>query len=171
MRPILFLVTWMIYLLSLYSLFAQSNVRSYAHHPVYIYNFCKFTQWPSIKTEIKIGVLGNTPLYEGLKRMAATKSTYNLKFTIEKYNTINDIKDCDVLFVPFTTPYDIKEISEKLVGKSVMLITEDEKHVQETCFNFVVREGKLMYQVNKKQCEKAKLKVSTKLLSLGILVD
>lgn len=150
---------------------AQANVRNYAHHPVYIYNFCKFTQWPAVKTELKIGVLGNSPLYEGLRRMAATKSTYNLKFIVEKYNNPNDIKDCDVLFIPFTSPFDVKGIAQKLIGKNVMIITEDEKHIRDACFNFVVKEGKLMYQVNKQQCDKAKLKVSTKLLSLGIIVD
>ncbi|PKQ70568.1 YfiR family protein [Raineya orbicola] len=149
----------------------QSNVRNYAHHPVYIYNFCKFTQWPAVKTELKIGVLGNSPLYEGLRRMAATKSTYNLKFIVERYNTPNDIKDCDVLFIPFTSPFDVKDIAQKLIGRNVMIITEDEKHIRDACFNFVVKEGKLMYQVNKQQCDRAKLRVSTKLLSLGIIVD
>ncbi|MCS6794621.1 MAG: YfiR family protein [Raineya sp.] len=171
MRRIFYSGLFYIFLSCIQLVLAQPNVRNYAHHPVYIYNFCKFTQWPAVKTELKIGVLGNSPLYEGLKRMAATKSTYNLKFIVEKYNNPNEIKDCDVLFIPFTTPFDVKEIAQKLVSKNVMLITEDEKYVRDACFNFVVKEGKLMYQVNKQQCDRAKLKVSTKLLSLGILVE
>ncbi|MCU0439853.1 MAG: YfiR family protein [Raineya sp.] len=146
------------------------GIRNYAHHPIYIYNFCRFTQWPDVKTEITIGVLGNSPLYQGLQRMAATKSTYNLKFIIKKFNTPTEIIGCDVLFVPYASNFDIKQVSQKIAGKNIMLITEDEKVKDVTCFNFVVKEGKLMYQVNKLQCEKSKLKVSQKLLSLGILI-
>lgn len=151
------------------NLFGQGT-RNYSHHPVYIYNFCRFTQWPETKQEIVIGVLGNTPLYQGLMKMAATKSTYNLKFVIKKYNTPAEIGNCDVLFVPFNTNFDIKQIYQKISGKPVMLITEDEKAKDWSTFNFVVLDGKLMYQVNKQQSEKAKLKISQKLLTLGIVI-
>ena len=151
------------------SLFGQ-GARNYSHHPIYIYNFCRFTQWPESKTEITIGVLGNTPLYQGLMKMAATKSTYNLKFLIKKYNTPAEIVNCDVLFVPFNTNFDMKQVYQKISGKPVMLITEDEKVKEMSCFNFVILDSKLMYQVNKQQCDRSKLKVSQKLLSLGIVI-
>ncbi len=151
------------------SVFGQ-GARNYSHHPVYIYNFCRFTQWPEIKEQIVIGVLGNTPLYQGLMKMAATKSTYNLKFIIKKFNTPAEIADCDVLFVPFNTTFDVKQVYQKISGKPVMLITEDEKAKDLSCFNFVILDSKLMYQVNKQQCDKSKLKVSQKLLSLGIVI-
>lgn len=146
------------------------GAKNYSHHPVYIYNFCRFTQWPETKTEIIIGVLGNTPLYNGLIKMAATKSTYNLKFIIKKYNNPIEAVGCDVLFVPFNTNFDIKQIYQKISGKHIMLITENENMKEWSSFNFVVINSKLMYQVNKQQCEKAKLKVSQKLLSLGIVI-
>jgi len=168
-KELLFRVFLVILFLTCSRITFGQGARNYSHHPVYIYNFCRFTQWPEAKTEIVIGVLGNTPLHQGLLKMAATKSTYNLKFIIKKYNTPAEI-DCDVLFVPFNTNFDIKQIYQKISGKSVMLITEDEKVKDWTCFNFVVLDSKLMYQVNKQQCEKAKLKVSQKLLSLGIVI-
>lgn len=169
-KPLFCCIFGLMLLLSISESVLGQGVRNYAHHPIYIYNFCRFTQWPEIKTEITIGVLGNSPLYQGLQKMATTKSTYNLKFIIKKYNNIAEIADCDVLFVPYASNFDIKQVYQKVANKSVMVITEDEKAKDFTCFNFVVIEGKLMYQVNKQQCDKAKLKVSQKLLSLGILI-
>jgi len=169
-KELLFRVFLIILFLTCSRITFGQGARNYSHHPVYIYNFCRFTQWPESKTEIIIGVLGNTPLYQGLMKMAATKSTYNLKFVIKKYNTPAEIVDCDVLFVPFNTNFDMKQIYQKIAGKPVMLITEDEKYKEISCFNFVILDSKLMYQVNKQQCDKSKLKVSQKLLSLGIVI-
>ena len=101
-----------------------------------------------------------------ITRFISTKSTYNLKFLIKKYNTPAEIVNCDVLFVPFNTNFDMKQVYQKISGKPVMLITEDEKVKEMSCFNFVILDSKLMYQVNKQQCDRSKLKVSQKLLSL-----
>ncbi|GAB4123186.1 MAG: hypothetical protein OHK0045_12930 [Raineya sp.] len=169
-RVLLIKLVFILLFLSLSSNLWGQGARNYSHHPVYIYNFCRFTQWPETKEQIIIGVLGNTPLYQGLMKMAATKSTYNLKFIIKKYNSPNESLDCDVLFIPFNTSANVRQINQKLAGKPVMLITEDEKVKDWSCFNFVILDSKLMYQVNKQQCERAKLKVSQKLLSLGIVV-
>ncbi|MDX1904108.1 MAG: YfiR family protein [Thermonemataceae bacterium] len=145
---------------------AQS-LKNYAYHPTYIYNFCRFTQWPQNKTQITIGVLGNSPIQQGLQKMAATKSNYNLKFVVKRFNTVSEINGCDVLFVPYATNTDIKQVHQKIVGKSVMLITENEQQKEYACFNFIGVNGKLMYQINKSQCEKSNLKVSQKLYALS----
>jgi YfiR/HmsC-like len=159
-------------LLSFQGVCQGTTPRHYAYHSVYLYNFCKYTQWPDKKTEIVIGVLGNSPVYQGLLKMASTKSTYALKFTIKKFDTVADITNCNLLFLPITSQVDFTQLVQKIEGKNVLLVTENEKFIKQgSCINFISANGKLMFQLSQKRTSKSGLKISTKLTSLAILVD
>ena len=147
--------------------FAQKN---YSYHPVYIYQFCKYVQWPGQSSERVIGVIGSSPLIPSLQKMANAKSTPEMRFVIKKFAKIEDATGCNILFVPTQVELTAEQ-TKRLEGKNTLLITENEKYIKGmSSINFIFVKGRLAFQLNKKQVSKANLKVATKLLSLAILV-
>ena len=166
-------------ILSLFCVFSFANFagnqafaqqKNYTYHPVYIYQFCKYVQWPGQSNERVIGVIGSSPLIPSLQRMANAKSTPEMRFVIKKFAKIEDVTGCNILFVPTQVELTTEQ-TKRLEGKNTLLITENEKHIQNmSSINFIFVKGRLAFQLNKKQVSKANLKVSSKLLSLAILV-
>ena len=148
--------------------FAQQ--KNYTYHPVYIYQFCKYVQWPGQGNERVIGVIGSSPLIPSLQKMANAKSTPEMRFVIKKFAKIEDVTGCNILFVPTQVELTAEQ-TKRLEGKNTLLITENEKYIQTmSSINFIFVKGRLAFQLNKKQVSKANLKVASKLLSLAILV-
>ncbi|MEM9981881.1 MAG: YfiR family protein, partial [Bacteroidota bacterium] len=150
---------------------ARKINKNYLYYPVYIYNFCKYIQWPEQGNEIVIGVLGNSAIIPQLQRMAYIKSNPNMRFIIKRFNDEKSIGYCHVLFLPNTYNVDIKQLYRNLQGKNILFITEDQRFIRKySCINFITVRGKPLFQMNTTQMSKAKLAVSNKLLSLAIVV-
>jgi hypothetical protein len=148
----------------------------YLYHSVFIYNFCKYIQWPEDNRLHIIGVLGDSPILQGLYRMARAKSSPYMRFIIRKYENIEDIEsNCHILFIPNTfalTPYRKAKLLQKIAGMPLLVLTENEEYIQEfSSINFIVKDSKLIFQINPQNIEKTGLKVSYQLLRLGIIVQ
>lgn len=148
----------------------------YLYHSVFIYNFCKYIQWPEDNRLHIIGALGDSPILQGLYRMARAKSSPYMRFIIRKYGAIEDIEsNCHILFIPNSFPLNASrkaQLLQKTKDIPLLIITENEEYIQDfSSINFIVRRGKLLFQINPENIEKAGLKVSYQLLRLGIIVQ
>lgn len=154
--------------------FGQSDnqaAKNYVYYPVFIYNFCKYIQWPNQGDEIVIGVLGNSPIIPQLQRMANAKSTPTMRFVIRKFNAEEEVADCHVLFLPNSFEPDIELLYKQVENKSILFITENEKYIRKySSINFIIVKGKPLFQMNRRQMAKSRLKVSQKLVSLAIVI-
>ena len=141
---------------------------------MFVYNFTKYIEWPSsYKTgNFVIGVLGESSLYTELQSMTQTKKAANQPFELKKFSSPADIDQCHMLVVPREEASKIDQVLAKVGGYSTLVITEEDGLAQRGAgINFVVRNNRQKFELNKTKIEKHDLKVSSSLLSLAIVVN
>jgi hypothetical protein len=137
---------------------------------VFIYNFSKYIQWPSESSSgnFEIGIVGETPLFKELQKMAQTRKVGSQPIEIKQYASIQDVENDHIVFVSIGSSPQLGQIVQKANSFPTLLITEKEGLVnQGSCINFLFDSGKLTFEISKSNIEYHALKVSSQLLNLG----
>lgn len=141
---------------------------------LFVYNFTKYIEWPADykSGNFVIGVLGDSPLTTELEKMAQTKKAVNQPIEVKKFSSVSDIGRCHMLILPTTEGAKISDAASRVKGNSTLIIGESSGLAQRgAAINFVVRENKQKFELNKTTIEAHKLKVSSNLLALAIVVN
>ncbi len=150
---------------------SAASAQNYQLHAVYINSFIKYIQWPSSEGDFVIGVIGDSPIIEHLEKMAAVKKAGEKSIVIKKFSSVATISNSDILFLPKESTIQLSEIITKSESWNTLIITEKEGlGIEGSGINFVERNGKLSFELNKSSLEAARLKVSTELTRLAILI-
>ena len=148
-----------------YFILINVKANDYKYHQFFIYTFINYTEWPSDydKGDITIGVLGNHPIVGELNKMSETKKINYREFNLKVFRKVKNIKKCHLLFVPFDKSSQMSEIIQQLRIKSpsTLLVTEKpDLLVQGSMINFIMINGKLYFEINRKNAEKSRLSIS-----------
>ncbi len=162
-------------LLSVAIIFASysSQAQIYNYYQIFMYNFAKYIQWPAEKQsgDFVIGVLGKSPLVSNLENMAATKKVGSQDIRVVVFESIDQVSNCHMLFIPSGKSSELNGVRAKLQNSATLLITENEGLARKgSNINFIVVDGKLRFELNKDETERANLKVSGDLTKLAILI-
>lgn len=144
--------------------------QAIAHTKVnYIYNFTKLIEWPPEykKGDFVIGVMNASPvLLSELNKLVAQKVSGTQKFVIKNFKSVSEINKCNILFVPESSNNLLAEIVKKLTGSSTLLITEVEGDARKgAAINFIWKDNKQAFELNKLNAEKNHLNVSSSLVA------
>lgn len=142
-------------------------------HSIFIYNFSKFIQWPDeYKTgDFVIGVLGNSPVLKHLKAMASNKKVGSQNFKIVNFKRPEEIGKCHILYIPTENSGELEDCVGIIANDATLIIT-DKPGLAEvgSGINFLIVDGKPKFELNKMATEKRKLKVSSELAKLAIMI-
>lgn len=147
--------------------------QSYQLHSVFIYSFAKYVQWPSEydQGDFEISVLGDSPMLSELKKLSEIKKVGNRTIKVNKLGSPADIKKCNILFVPADKSGQLNEVLAKIGSNSILVITEQAGMASKgSAINFVIRDGKIAFELNQGAMAKQGLKASTELTRLAILI-
>jgi hypothetical protein len=136
-------------------------------------NFTKLIEWPKSYREgnFVVGVVGESPLFSELSKMAKTKKVANQSLQIKKFNTTKDIAKCHILYVSRNQSEEISSVLKKVKSNSTLIITEKQGLVDKGAgINFIIKNNRQKFELNKKNVEKYKLKVSSNLEALAFTV-
>lgn len=140
---------------------------------VFMYNFSKYIEWPSDYTSgnFIIGIYGKSPLYDELVTMSQRKKAGNQDFEIKKINSVNEISKCHIIYMAPEKSFDLDNVIKQTKNYSTLIVGEKEGLAQKgTGINFVIRENKQKFELNVNNIEKKKLKVSSNLEALAIII-
>jgi hypothetical protein len=157
-----------------YSQKRPTQAQEYDLKAAYIYNITKFIYWESTipGNEFVIGVLGPSPIYEPLLDVVKGKTVNNKKIFVRQYTKVEDLNNCNMLFIPNNTNIPLNEILFKAKANKILTVSEKEGYgKQGTAINFVTINGKLKFEVNIKTLEALGLKASAQFLKLTIIID
>ncbi|HEX5171526.1 MAG TPA: YfiR family protein [Cyclobacteriaceae bacterium] len=147
--------------------------QNYKLRTVVVYSFTKYILWPEGYTtgDFEIKVLGESPFVNELKVMAQSKKVGDRPIKVTKINDLSEIKRCHVLIVPASRSSEISAILQSTEGQPVLVVTEEPGMGSKgSDINFVDKDGKLAFELNQNSINKRKLKVSTELTRLAILI-
>ena len=147
--------------------------QNYKMHSVFVYSFTRYVIWPDAYTtgDFEITVLGDSPIIDELKTMAQTKKVGDRAIKITRISSPSEIKKCNILFVSAGKTALIPEVMEKVNNQSILVISEESGAAQKgSNINFIVKDGKLAFELNQASVNRQGLKVSNELSRLAILI-
>jgi hypothetical protein len=147
----------------------------------YLYNFGRYVEWPAenaaaaggtAPSEFVIGVVGDSPVLTPLRTIAANKKVAGRSIALGEFKAERDFRACQLLFVPAgQDPELVKAILKKAHASATLVVGEEEgfalKHGH---IGFYSEQNSMKFEINAAAAEKAGLKISSKLLSVGRIV-
>lgn len=167
-----------LFLCLLFGLFGGTGFKAKAQNDMFkalfMYNFTKNIDWPhSYKTgDFVIGVLGNSSLIPELERIAKRKKAGMQKIIVAKYNTIEQIKNCHIIYIPASKSSKLNKVIKTLKTKPTLIITDKNGLARKgSCINYITIDGDQKFEINADNLRNKGLKVTKFLLSLAVLVQ
>lgn len=151
-----------------------SDAEEYKLKAAFIYNFTMYLEWqpPYIENEFIIGVVETSPINKYLEEIAKTEKVNGKKINLKKFNNLDDIRFCHVLFIPKDCNFSLEEIIVQPELKRTLTISEKEEYAKKgAAINFVEKDHKLKFEVNINTLESAGIKASAQLLKLAIVIN
>lgn len=167
MRKALFLVWCLL-------AFSQAGAQvPYQTHTLYIYSFGKFIQWPEEyrSGDFEIAVLGDSPIIAELEKMAQKKKMGDRTIRVISLTSLKDFKKSHILFIPAAQSGQLADCIQKIGEQSSLIVTEQAGlGAKGSDINFVVKEGRLVFELNQSSFSKHKLKAANELTRLAIII-
>jgi hypothetical protein len=158
-----------IFALNLTVCFAQN----YKLHTVFIYSFTRYVIWPDAynQGEFEILVMGDSPIVEALQDMAQAKKVGDRPIKVTRINSPSEIRKCNILFVPASKSAQLNDVVSKVSNQSILIITEEPGlGAKGSVINFIMKEGKLAFELNQSAVARQNLKIANELSRLAILI-
>lgn len=161
------------------SLKAQARNQGSQEYPVklaFVYNFTKFVEWPpgsysGAGSPLTICIVGDDPFSPELEGELQTREVRGHPVKIEKLRPDDELKACQIVFVPLTAETHATRIVMRLKRSSTLTIGETEGFAMlGGIINLTIDGNKLHFEVNPIAADRAGLKISSKLLSLAKIV-
>ena len=142
----------------------------------FLYNFTKFVEWPAdtypdAGSPLAICIVGEDPFNPDMEADLRTRTSGGHPVDVRTLHPNDMLKECQLVFVPAKEKKLAARIVSELNGLSTLTVGETEGFASiGGIINLTVEEDKLRFQVNPLAAEHARLKLSSKLLSMAIIV-
>jgi hypothetical protein len=165
----------MLMLRGLYSGNCNAQETDYKAYTLFIYNFMKYVEWPEAqsKGDFVIAVMGDSPISKELQTLASTKKLKGRNIVLKRVDTPEQAEGCQLLFIPNSKSSLVKTLKDQTKDKPILIVGEREGLAKKGAgLSFVtLDDDELKFDINKKEIEQHQLKISSSLLSLGIVVN
>lgn len=144
--------------------------REYQVKAVFLFNFTQFVEWPAdafahANAPLVIGVLGEDPFGAYLDETVRGERANGRPLTVERYRRIQEIGDCQVLFISRSETNQLDQILVSLAGKPVLTVSDGEGFTRRGgMIRLATIAGKIQLRINLQAAKAAQLTISSKLL-------
>jgi hypothetical protein len=155
---------------------AQEALPEYQVKAAYLYNFLKFVEWPESAfpdplAPIVIGISGNDPFGNSLPQVIIGKTVQGRDLVIHKYHSGEDMHGAHILFISPSEKKRLPQILSSLSGSSVLTVSDAAGFLDAGgMIQFLPENDRVRFAINVDASSRAKLKMSSKLLSLAKVV-
>jgi hypothetical protein len=138
-----------------------------------VYNFAKFIEWPSEAFAGATDPLVFCAVGEGLfgsvlEYTLSGKTINGRPLVTKRLKPEQDLRACHLLFIGSSEKKRLAQIIQSLQGASVLTVSEISGFVHAGgIVNFILEENKVRFEINRGSAERARLKISSKLLALA----
>jgi uncharacterized protein DUF4154 len=153
---------------------SQSQPKGeYALKAVFLYNFCRFIEWPKSafvapNEPIVIGVIGEDPFGSLLREAVQGETSRGRAIQIEHYNKSDSIGHCHLLFVSRSEAGRVEKILAAVSGRSVVTVGENDVFLDRGgMIALTADRNRVRLHINPTMLRAASLDVSSKLLRVA----
>lgn len=151
---------------------ARSEFTEYQVKAAFLYNFPKFVDWPAqsfndVSKTFIYGVLGKDPFGKFLDALEE-KEVQGRKIVVKRYRNVNEIDQCQVLFISYTDEKQVRKITDSLKERGILTVG-DGIHFADWggMVGLFTEQNKIRFNINLSATKKAGLQISSKLLKLA----
>lgn len=103
-----------------------NEANAYSIKAMFLINFFKYKEWPqeALKTVFKIGVVGNSEMYDELIKIPALKTKDLRSIIITKISKC-DLSEQEIIFISRSENKRLNQVVKKFNRKGVLVISED----------------------------------------------
>jgi hypothetical protein len=154
-------------------LFAAQIPTEYQVKAAYLLNFLKFVEWPDDpgtdpQGKWVIGIVGDSPVVGELKRIVEGKNVEGRGMVVRKVRATDNFRGCNILFVSASEEKHLSSILSSLQGSSVLTVADFDNFIGHGgMIQFVAQGDRVRVDIDVGATGRARLKVSSKLLSLA----
>jgi hypothetical protein len=157
---------------------AAQSVRASASEvqAVFLFNFAQFVEWPGDafpdpQAPLVIGILGKDPFGSFLDETVRGERVRGRTFRIDRYRRVEDVKDCQILFISRSEAMRLDGILSALKGRPILTVSNGEDFERPgAIIRFILDESKVRLSVDLEAAQAARLTFSSKLLRSAEIV-
>ncbi len=157
---------------------AAQGARAAEYHvkAVFLFNFAQFVDWPAEafagpQAPLVIGVLGEDPFEGFLDQTVAGERFGGRPFQVRRYQSVDEIKTCHILFINRSEGDRPEEILAGLKHRPLLTVSDADGFAQRGgMIRFVTDRSRIRLQLNLEAAEAAHLTISSKLLRVAEIV-
>ena len=169
------LLVGFVFIFLLFSGSASSQSQEYSVKALYIEKFARFTDWGNGTNNeyFTISVLGESPFNGELEKTTKKTKIKNKLVKIEYIKRIEDIKDCQLLFICASEKKRLADILKNIEHRNILTIADTPGFCKKGVhLNLFVDESQtIRYEVNPATLKRANLTIEMQLLSYGKIIN
>jgi hypothetical protein len=158
------------------ALLSAQTPTEYQVKAAYLFNFLKFVEWPDDPGadphgKWVIGFVGDSPIDNELTQLVEGKNVQGRELQVKKFQTADNLRHCNILFITESEKKRLPSILAELRGSSVLTVADMDNFIGlGGMIQFGVEEARVRVAIDVGATGRARLKVSSKLLSLARVV-
>jgi len=150
---------------------SESQVKA-----AFLVNFPKYVDWPAVafaetNSPLVIAVLGETPVTDELQKLIAGRTVNGRKIVLRRLDAGEEVAGCHILFVSALEQSRASSLLARLKDSGVLTVGESDDFLEHGgIVNLARRERKIALEVNLTAATTARIKISSRLLSVASVV-
>ena len=149
-----------------------ASAQEYRYHPIFIYNFSKYIEWPPPSTsgDFVICVVGDDQAYQQMVNISQKKRKIkNQNLVVKKCNALSEIGESNIVFITKSTKVSSEEIEAQFHQPGTLVITEHRGMAERGAhINFIATaDSKIGFELNTTSTQNAGLRVANTLATLA----
>lgn len=158
---------------------ADDAVPEYALKAAVLYNFARYTDWPSsafhdeddAKEPLVFAILGADPFGKYLDDLLDEKELGGRKVVLKHFANIEQLDRCHVLFVSRSVEKQLKDVLKIVKPWNTFTVAEFGDFARDGGIaRLFVQSLQVRFEINVDAAERAKLKISSQLLKLSVVL-
>jgi hypothetical protein len=153
-------------------LLAQT-ASEYEVKAAFLYRFASFVEWPpgSAHGPLCIGVAGQDPFGAALDEVVKGKSINGRAFVVKRFQTGQEPAGCHIVFISSSEKKKLRSILDRLHGEAVLTVGDMPGFCENGgVVNLELADDRVSFEINLDAAERARLRLSSKLLSLAKII-
>jgi hypothetical protein len=121
---------------------------------------------------VVIGIVGEDPFGNQLPQAILGKTVQGHNLVIRRYKASEDLRGSHILFISMSEKKRLPQILAGLRGSSVLTVAEMDRFIEAGgVIQFTFENSRIRFAINADAADRARLKVSSKLLSVAQYVE
>jgi hypothetical protein len=147
-----------------------TEAKEFQLKSVFLFYFTQFVDWPPAafsqpNSPLVIGILGDDPFGNALDEAVRGEKVNNRPLIVHRYKRLDEIADCQILYVSVSKPEELQRVLSSLKGRSILTVgDEDGFNRMGGMIRFVNENNRIRLRINLGEARAAGLTISSKLL-------